>query len=67
LDSRKDLYSGRVVRYWNRVSRKVIFLEVLKKCGDVALRDVVSGRGGNVFMVGPDDLSGHFLPTLMIP
>jgi len=55
------------VRYWNGVPRKVMFLEVLKKCGDVALRDVVSGRGGNVFMVGPDDLSGHFLPTLMIP
>ena len=54
------------MRYWNGVSRKVIFLEVLKKCGDVALRDVVSGHGGNVLMVGPDDLSGHFFPTLMI-
>lgn len=39
---------------------KSLFLEVLKKCGDVALRDMVSGYGGNGLMVGPSDLSGHF-------
>ena len=38
-------------------------LEVFKKCMDVALRDVVSGHGGDGLMVGLDGLSG---PTLMI-
>ena len=34
-------------------------LEVFKKCGDVALRDVVSGDG---LVVGLDHLSGLFQP-----
>lgn len=38
----------------------------VKRHVGVTLRDVVSGHGGNVLMVGPDDLSGHFFPTLMI-
>ena len=33
-----------------------LFLEVLKKCADVALRDVVSGDGSDGLMVGLDDL-----------
>ena len=37
-------------------------LEVFKECGDVALRDVVSGHGGDGLMVGLDDLSGLFQP-----
>ena len=37
-------------------------LEVFKECGDVALRDVVSGYGGDGLMVGLDDLSGLFQP-----
>jgi len=37
-------------------------LEVFKKCGDVALRDVVSGHGGDGSVVGPDDLSSLFQP-----
>ena len=37
-------------------------LEVFKKRGDVALRDVVNGHGGDGLMVGLDDLSGLFQP-----
>ena len=37
-------------------------LEVFKNCGDVALRDVVCGHGGDVLVVGPDDLRGLFKP-----
>lgn len=32
---------------WNRLS-----LEVMKNCGDVALRDLVSGHGGDGSVVG---------------
>jgi len=32
------------------------------KCGDVALRDMVSGHGGDGLMAGLDDLSGLFQP-----
>ena len=38
------------------------FLEAFKKCGDVALRDVVSGHGGDGLMVGLDNLRGLFQP-----
>ena len=34
-------------------------LEVLKKHGDVALRGMVSGPGGDELRVGPDDLGGQ--------
>jgi len=37
-------------------------LEVSKKCGDVALRDMVSGHGGTGLMVGLDDLRVLFQP-----
>ena len=33
-------------------------LEVFKNCVDVALRDVVSGHGGDGLLVGLGDLSG---------
>ena len=46
LDFRKILFlSERVVRQWHRLCRKVMesaSLEVLKKHGDAALRDMVS-------------------------
>jgi len=37
-------------------------LEVFKKGGDVALRDVVSRHGGGGSMVGLGDLRGLFQP-----
>lgn len=36
---RRNFFSGRVVRNWNRLPREVA--EVLKKRVDVALRDIV--------------------------
>jgi len=41
---------------------KSLSLEVFKNCGDVVLRDVVSGHGGDGLMVKLDDLSGLFQP-----
>lgn len=38
------------------------FLEVLKHCVEVALRDVVGGYGGVGLTVGPDGFKGLFQP-----
>ena len=44
LDSRKKLFTGRVVRYWNRLPRAMVelqFLEICKRFIDVALWGMV--------------------------
>jgi len=44
LDIRKNFFTERVLKYWNRLSRAVVespSLEVFKKLVDIALRDMV--------------------------
>jgi len=50
LDIRKKVFLERAVRYWHRLCMEVVDslpLEVFRNHGDVALRDVVIGHGGD--------------------
>jgi len=56
-------FSKRAVRQWHRMPREVVespSLEVFEERVDVALKDTVSGHGGDELMVGLDDLNGFF-------
>lgn len=55
-DARIKLFSERAIRHWNRLPG-----EGVEKGVEVALKDVVSGHGGDVLMVGID-LSAAFQP-----
>jgi len=53
LDIRK-IFSERLVKNWNSLPREVIESlspKMCNNCVNVALRDMVSGYGGNEFMV----------------
>ena len=64
LDIRNNVFSKRVVLHCTAAQRLLgsLSLGVFQNCGDVALRDMVSGQGGVGLMAGPDAVSGLFQP-----
>ena len=65
LDIKKIFFSEGAVLQWHRLPREVVqspSLEVFQNRVDVALRDVVSGHGGDGLAAGLADLRGLFQP-----
>ena len=63
LDIGKSLFSERVVMHWHREVVHLLSLEVLKKCLDVVLMDMVWwGNIGGRWTIGMDDPRGLFQP-----
>ena len=65
VKSYQNFFSERVVMQWHRLPREVVespSLGVFQIHIDVALGDIVSGRGGGGLVVWLDDLSGRFQP-----
>ena len=65
LDIRKNVLSEIAERHWHKLPRELgesLSLGVSNKHGDVALKDMVSGHGGDGLMVGLGDFRGLFQP-----
>ena len=62
---RKSFFPESAVLQWHGLPTEVVeslSLEVFKKRVDVALRDIVSGHGGEGLTFGQDNVSGLFQP-----